>query len=102
MLVSSITSITDHINTLKSLPTYKDLPTPPEPTTVVPTNRRSLPLDGVQSMKICGMWNLKYEISSQIFYKLLFKTKLTEFTDLDLNKFYNHTKMCLNAVTRLR
>ena len=46
MIASSITSITDHINTLKSSPTQKDLPNTPDPTTVFPDNRRNSPLDG--------------------------------------------------------
>ena len=49
-------------------------PKPPYPTTVVRDNRRTPPLDGEQSTKIGGMWDLKYEIRSQIFYELLIKT----------------------------
>ena len=48
------------------------------------------------------MWNLKHEIISQNFYGLLIKTELKGDTDLDLKNFYNHIKMCINAVNRLR
>ena len=64
------------ISTSKYLPTKKNSPKPPHPTTVVPANRRAPPLDGGQSTKKCGMWTLKYEISSPIFYELFIKTEL--------------------------
>ena len=48
------------------------------------------------------MWNLKHEISLPKFYELLTKIELKGNTDLDLKNFYNHIKMCLNVVTRLR
>ena len=48
------------------------------------------------------MWTLKYEISSPRLYELLIKTELKGDTDLDLKNSYNHIKMSLNAVTRLR
>ena len=48
MIASSIASITDKINTLKSFPTHNDSPKPPDTTTVVPANRRDPPLDGGQ------------------------------------------------------
>ena len=47
------------------------------------------------------MWNLKHDTSSPKFYELLINTKLKVNTDLELKDFYNHIKMCLNAVTRL-
>ena len=74
ILTSPITSITDQINTFKPLPIHKYSPKPPDPTDVVPSNKRALPLDGGQSTKIGSMWNLKHEISSPKFYKLLIKT----------------------------
>ena len=43
-----LAEITYQINTLKYLPTQKDSPKPPDPTTVVPDNRRALSLDGGQ------------------------------------------------------
>ena len=48
------------------------------------------------------MWNLKHEIISQKLYELLIKTELKVDTALDLKKFYNNIKICLNVVTRLR
>ena len=59
---SSITSITDQINTLKSSPTQKDSPKPPDPTNLVPANRRAPLLDCGQYKKIGGMWTLKHDI----------------------------------------
>ena len=52
-------------------------------------------------MIIGWMWTLKYEINSPKFYELLIKTELKVDTALELNNFYNHIKMCLNAVTKL-
>ena len=91
----------DQINISKSSPAQKDTSTPPDPTTTVQTNKRAPPLEGVISENIGGMWTLKHEISSPIFYELLIKTELKGYTALDLNNFYNHIKMSLNAVTRL-
>ena len=102
MLASSITSITDHINTFKYSPTQKYSPTPPYPTTVVPDNKNSPPLDGGQSTKIGGIWTLKHEISSPKLYELLINTELKEDTALYLKNFYNHINICLNALTRLQ
>ena len=34
-------------------------------------------------------------------YELLIKTELKGDTAMDLNNFFNHIKMCLNAVTRI-
>ena len=48
------------------------------------------------------MWNLKHEISLPRFYELLIQIKLKGDNALDLKNFYNHVKMSLNAVTRLR
>ena len=63
----------DKTNISKSSSAQKDASTPPDPTTVVPTNRRDPPLEGGHSTKISGMWTLKHEISSQKFYELLIK-----------------------------
>ena len=92
----------DQTNISKSSPDQKDASTPPEHTTVVPNNSRDPPLEGGNSTKIGGMWTLKHEISSQTLYELLIKTELKGDTILDLNNFFNHVKMSLNAVTRLR
>ena len=86
----------------KSYPAQKDTTTPPDPTTTVQTNRKAPPLEGVISENIGGMWNLKHEISSQRFYELLIKIEFKGDTALDLKNFYNHVKMSLNAVTKLR
>ena len=48
------------------------------------------------------MWTLKHEISSPKFHELFIKIELKGETALDLNSFYNHITMCLNAVTRLQ
>ena len=76
--------------------------TPPYPTTVVHTNRRAQPLEGGHSTNIGGMWTLKHEISSPKFYGLLIKTELKGGTALHLKNLFNHIKMSLNAVTRIR
>ena len=96
-----LAAITDHINNLKSSPTLNDSPKPPDPTTLVPYDRRSPPFYGGQYTQIGGMWNLKHEIRSPKFYKLLIKTELKGDTALDLKKLYNHIKMCINTATRI-
>ena len=48
------------------------------------------------------MLTLKHEIISPRFYELLIKTELKGDTDMDIKNFYNHVKMYLNAVTRLK
>ena len=63
--------------------------------------RRDPPFNGVHSTKNGGMWTLKHDISSRKFYELLIKRELIGYTALDLKNFYNHIKMCFNAVTRL-
>ena len=62
ILASPITSIIDQINTLKSSPTQKDSPEPPDPNTLVPDYRRSPPLYSGNSTKIGGVWTLKHDI----------------------------------------
>ena len=89
-------------NISKSSTDQKDTLTPPDLTTTVQTNRRSPPLEGGISKNIGGMWTLKHEISSPKFYELLIKIKLKGDTALYLKNFFNHIKMSLNAVTRLR
>ena len=91
----------DQINISKSSPAQKDTSNPPDPTTTVQTNRRAPPLEGGISENIGGMWTLKHEISSPRFYELLIKIELKGDTAMDINNFYNHVKMYLNAVTRL-
>ena len=91
----------DQTNIYKSSPTQKDKPTPLEPTTMVPTTMMYPPLEGGNYTKTGDMWNLRHEISSPKLYELLIKTELKRDTALDLKNFYNHIKMCINAVTRL-
>ena len=92
----------DQTNISKSSPAQKDKSTPPDPTTTVHTNRRAPPLEGGISKNIGGMCTLKNEIRSLRFYELLIKTELKGDTALYLKNFYNHIKMSLNAVTRLK
>ena len=92
----------DQANISKSSPAQKDTLTPPDPTTTVQTNKRATPLEGGISKNIGGMWTLKHEISSPKFYDILIKTELKWDTALDIMNFFNHIKMYLNAVTRLR
>ena len=72
----------NQINTMSSSPTQKDTSTTPDPTTVVPDNRRAPPLEGGHSTKIGGIWTLKHEIIPPKFYELLIKTELKGYTDL--------------------
>ena len=92
----------DKNNISKSSPSQKDTSTLPDPTNAVQTNRRAPLLEGGISENIGGMWTLRHEISSPKFYELLIKIELKRATALDLKKFYNHVKMFLNAVTRLK
>ena len=49
------TFMMDKTNISKSSPSQKDTSTTPEPTTVVPTNRRATQLEGGDTTKIGGM-----------------------------------------------
>ena len=69
---------------------------------MVQTNRRAPPLEGEIYENISGMWTHKHEISSLRFYELLIKIELKGDTALDLKNLYNHVKMSLNAITKLR
>ena len=64
----------DQTNNLKLSSAHKDASNPPDPTTMVPANRRDPPLDGGIYTKIGGMWTLKHEIISPKFYEILIKT----------------------------
>ena len=64
MITSTIISMMDQINILKSSPDQKYSPKDQYPTTVVPANRRYPPLDSGHYKKIGGMWTLKHETSS--------------------------------------
>ena len=69
--------------------------------TVVPTNKKVPPLEGVHYTKIGDMSTLKHEIISSKFYDFLLKTYRKEKTAMDHKNFYNQINMCLNAVTGL-
>ena len=60
------------------------------------------PLEGAHSIKSFGMWTLKHEIVSPKFYEILIKTEFKGDTALDLNNFYNHINLYINAVTIIR
>ena len=60
--------IMDQTNNSKFSLAQKDTLTPPDPTTVVHSNRRDTPLDGGHSTNIGGMWTLKHEIRSPKLY----------------------------------
>ena len=101
----------ENINTLlitvlsqkKTNSTYNmDLKKSHDPTTVVPYNNRDSPLEGGHYTIIGGMRDLKHEIISSKFYEILTKKELKCETALDLKNFYNHIKMCINEVNRLR
>ena len=101
-LISMITSMMEQIKISKSSPEYKYLSKDQCPTTVVQVNKRDPPFQGGNSTKIGGIWNLKHDISSPKLYELLIKTEIKGDTAMELNNFYNHTKMCLNEMTRLQ
>ena len=90
------------IKTMSSSPTQNDTSTHPDPTTVVPANRRDPPLEGGHYTKIGVTWTLKHDIISPKFYEILIKTELKGDTALDLKNLYNHINMFLNNVTRLQ
>ena len=92
----------DKTNKSKLSPSQKDTSNIPDPTTVVPAIRRDTPLEGGKSTKIGGMWTIKHETSWPKFYELLIKTEVKGDTIMDLKNFYNHIKMCINAVNRLQ
>ena len=101
-LTEMTASMMDHIKISKSSPDKKDSTKAQYPTTVVPANKKDLPLEGEHYTKIGGMWTLKYEISSPKFYEILIKTEIKGDTATNLKNFYNYINMCLNAVTRLQ
>ena len=76
-------------------------PNPQYYDTVVLSNNISQPLE-VEYSKNNLVWNIKHDKSLPQFYELLIKIELKWETALELNNFYNHSKMCVNAVTRLK
>ena len=101
-LTATITSMMYQNNNSKLSPAQKDTSNLTDITTVVPANRRNPPLNGGHSTKIGGILTPKHEIRSPYFYELLIKTELKVDTDLDLNNFYKHINIFLNAFIRLR
>ena len=83
-------------------PGKMDAPKAQDTDTVEPTNEKSPRLEGGNYTKSGGVWTLKHDILPPKFYEILIKTEIKGDTSLYLKKFYKHTKMCLNVVTRLR
>ena len=71
---------------------------PQDSSTMLHTNRRVTPIEGGCYQKIGEIWTLKHDISAPKLYELLINNNMKEKTVLDINNFYNHIKMCLNAV----
>ena len=64
---------------------------------MVPDKSRSGPLAGGHSKTIGGMWTLKHEINSPIFYELLINKEFKGDTDVDSNNFlqpYQDVSQC--------
>ena len=92
----------DLIKISKSSPDQKDSPKDQDNTTLVPAYRSDPQLEGGQYTKVGVMWNIKPEISQPKLCELLINTEPKGDTDIYLRNFYNHIKICLNVVTRLR
>ena len=101
-ITEMIVSMIDQIKISKSSPENNDSPKAQDRTTVVLANKKAPPLEGGHSTKSGGMWTLKNYISSPKLYELLIQTKLKGNTALETKNLYNHIKMCLNEVTKLR
>ena len=72
--VTIIRNMMDKNQNYNYLPGSMYLPKDQGHTTVVPANKRDLPLEGVHSTKNGCMWALKHEIISPKFYELLINT----------------------------
>ena len=72
------------------------------PNTAVPANKKAPPAEGVHYTKNGGMWNLKHKIISPKFYETLINAELKLYIALETKNSYNITRVCLNAVNRLR
>ena len=97
-----IASMMDEIKFYKSSPDIKDSPKLHDPTTMVLDKNKAPPLEGGHSTKNGGIWTLKHDIILPKSYELLIKTLIIGKNSLDLKKFYNYIKICLNVVNRLR
>ena len=73
-LTKRIASIMDQIKISKSSPDKKDSPKAQDTTTVVTTNNKASPLEGVNYTNNVGMWTLMHEIILPTLYELLIKT----------------------------
>ena len=60
--------LSNQVNTMSFSPAYKDTSTTTYLTTMVPSNRRAPPLEGVNSTKNGGMLTLKNDTRSPKFY----------------------------------
>ena len=101
-LAENITSIMYPIKMYKYSPYQKYSRKEHDPITVVPANKRAPPLEGANFTKFGSMWTLKHDTRLPKLYELLIKTELKTGAALDLKNFYEHIKMSLNTVTRLR
>ena len=102
MLTEMVKKKMDQNQNSNSLPDKIDKPKAQDPTIVVLNNKKATLLECRYCIKHCGMWTLKHEISSPKLYELLFKTEIEGETALDFKRFYNHMKMFLNLMTRIR
>ena len=98
-MVKNMTGQNKHLN---SSTDKVDSPKAQYITTSVPNKKKSPRLEGGHSTKIGGMWTLTHEIILPKLYKLIINTELKGNTSLDLKNFYNHIKMCVNAMNRLQ
>ena len=101
-LTAMIISVMDQNKISKSSLENKYSPKAQDNTTVVPAYKRAPTLDSEHYINIGGMWNIKHDIRLPKFYEILINTELKSDTALNFKNFYNHIKMCLNAVTRLQ
>ena len=101
-LTAIISSGMDKIKSSKASPYNMDSTKSQNPTTVVPDNKKDTPLEDGNYTKTGGMWAFKHEISSPELNELFINTELKVNTAMDLNKFYNQIKTCINAVTRFQ
>ena len=92
----------DQIKMSKYSPYKKDSQKAQNHTTVVLNNKRDPQLEGGHYKKIGGMWTLKPETILPKLYEIIIKAELKGDNGIDLKKFYNHIKMCLNAVDILK
>ena len=65
-------------------------------------NKKPPPIEGGHSHQNGGMWTLKHDTFSPNLYKILLKTEMKGENDIDLKNFYNHVRMCINTVKKLR